>query len=445
MHPAILRRVLFTKRRRMLADKAELYRTEDREAIERLQVARFNAVWAYCLADVPFYRSWAREHHLPDRIERPSDLAGFPLLTKREIVERADELVRVGTARRWVFSSGSTGEPTRYPVGRTETDTAWANMYLGRGWWGIRPFDAHVMIWGRSLRFGTGFRGGIAQAKRDWADRVLNIARWNCFDVSEQAMAGYARRLRGTDPEFVVGYTSATFRLARYIEANGPALRMNRLRGVVLTCETVTDVDIETVERVFHAPVVIEYGAEETGPIAYSRASDRRLQVFWDSFICLADQDGILSLTTLSPRLFPLVNYRIGDVVEAGDPHAGSILTFDSVVGRSYEFIKVAGIDGRALVLAARLPVYALKHYPGMRSVALEQHGDASVQVFVEIDGVMDADDIAGYFAREIRKEFPDFDPRSVTFVQTAHQQQTPAGKHRLIRVPTQEDPASAD
>jgi hypothetical protein len=53
----------------MLAAKVERYRTQDRETIERLQVAQFNAVRSYCLSDVPFYRAWAREHNLPDRID----------------------------------------------------------------------------------------------------------------------------------------------------------------------------------------------------------------------------------------------------------------------------------------------------------------------------------------------------------------------------------------
>jgi hypothetical protein len=37
---------------------------------------------------------WAREHGLPDRIERPSDIAACPPLMKRVIVDCSDELVR---------------------------------------------------------------------------------------------------------------------------------------------------------------------------------------------------------------------------------------------------------------------------------------------------------------------------------------------------------------
>jgi phenylacetate-coenzyme A ligase PaaK-like adenylate-forming protein len=441
MHAAILRSVLFKNRRQMLSAKVERYRTQDRETIERLQVAQFNAVWSYCLSDVPFYRTWAREHDLPDRIDRPSDLAAFPTLTKQVIVERSDEIFQGGTVRSWVTTGGSTGEPARYPVGTTEAGLAWANMYLGRGWWGIRPFDEHVMIWGHSHLFGTGLKGRIAQAKRKGADRVLNITRLNAYDMTEQALESHFLRLRRGNPLFMVGYTSGVFRLARYIEANGLALQVNRLRGVVLTSETVSDADIDTVERVFRAPAIIEYGAAETGVIAYSRDKARTLQVFWDSFICLRDAGGVLSLTTITPRLFPLVNYEIGDVVGGGNAADGSVLTFDSVLGRKQDVIKVAAIDGRELELSAILPVHILKGYTGVRSVAFEQH-DASVSVFVETDGALDSDDIARYFARELRKDHPSFDPHSVKFLQTAEQQKTPAGKHRLVRVPTGKKPS---
>jgi hypothetical protein len=79
-------------------------------------------------------------------------------------VERSDELFRAGTVvRRWVTTGGSIGEPARYPSGTTEADLAWANMYLGRGWWGIRPFDEHVMLRGHSHPFGTGLKGRVAR------------------------------------------------------------------------------------------------------------------------------------------------------------------------------------------------------------------------------------------------------------------------------------------
>jgi phenylacetate-CoA ligase len=224
------------------------------------------------------------------------------------------------------------------------------------------------------------------------------------------------------------------------MEANGLSVQMNRLRGVVLTSETVSDADIDAVERVFRAPAIIEYGAAETGVIAYSRDKTRPLQVFWDTFICLRDAVGIVSLTTITPRLFPLVNYQIGDVVGGCDVADGSVLTFDSVLGRRQDVIKVAAIDGRELVLSAILPVHILKGYGGVRSVAFEQH-DASVSVFVETDGALDTDDIASYFAHELRKDHPDFDPHSVRLLQTYEQQKTPAGKHRLFRVPTMNEP----
>src|ERR1035437_8675705 len=100
MHAAILRHILFRNRREMLAGKMERYRARDPEAIERLQVAQFNAVWSYCLTNVPFYRTWAREHNLPKRIDRPADLAAYPTLTKQLIIERSDEIFRGGTVKR---------------------------------------------------------------------------------------------------------------------------------------------------------------------------------------------------------------------------------------------------------------------------------------------------------------------------------------------------------
>jgi phenylacetate-coenzyme A ligase PaaK-like adenylate-forming protein len=307
------------------------------------------------------------------------------------------------------------------------------NNYLGRHWWGLQPFDPQVRIWGHYHLFGSGLRGRLTERKRRVADRLLNITGLNAYDLSEQSLASHYAALRRHNPVALVGYTSAIFKLARYVERNRLDLGdKTRLRAVIMCAETVSDADVATVEQVFGASAVIEYGAAETGVIAMSRQTATSLQIIWDSFICLAAADGSLNVTTLDQRLFPLVNWAIGDVVEASDIEDGNALWLRAVLGRRQNMVQVATSSG-ILDLSALLPIAILKSYPGVVGVQFKQERSDALRIYVQADRTLDLGDVTAHFVRDLRREHPGFDPTSVTFAQVAEQAKTLAGKHALF------------
>ncbi|TDB77802.1 hypothetical protein [Micromonospora sp. KC723] len=427
-------RVLLANRHRRLARAIARYdECPDRASIERRQVRRFNEIWAYCLAEVPFYRSWRREHRLPERIDRPSALWSFPPLTKEVLIARQDEVFQDGRIVDAYTTGGSTGQPTRYPRGAGEAGDRWVDAYLGRHWAGIRPTDPSLLLWGHAHLFGSGLRGRVAQARRRAADAVMNITRLNAYDLSEPSLRAHHAVLRRQDPVSLEGYTSAVFKLARHIESNRLDLGApRRLRAVVLCAETASDADVALVERVFRAPAVIEYGSAETGVLAMSRARTRDIRVFWDSFTTLVDDDAELHVTTLGPRLFPLVHYAVGDRVVPSDIVDGNALAFHAVLGRRQDVVRVASARG-VLDLSAILPVHILKSYPGIVGVQFRQVRPDDLRIHVEADHQLDLADVTRYFTRELRRDHPEFLASSVSFTQITEPARTTAGKHALF------------
>ncbi|MGC4794314.1 phenylacetate--CoA ligase family protein [Micromonospora saelicesensis] len=429
-----LGRAVLRARHQALARKVALYdEARDRTRIERHQVRRFNEVWEYCLAEVPFYRSWRREHGLPERIDQLGDLRGFPPLTKEVLIARQDEIFQNGRIRDAYTTGGSTGQPTRYPRGAGEADGRWVDAYLGRHWAGVRPTDPGVLLWGHSHLFGAGLPGQLAQMKRRLADLVVNVTRLNAYDLSEPSLHKHYLAVRQRDPVALTGYTSAVFKLARYIERNQLDLgEPRRLRAVVLCAETASDADIAMVERVFKVPAVIEYGSAETGVLAMSHLSTRDIRVIWDSFVCLTDGDGELSVTTLADRLFPLVHYAIGDRVEPSDVVDGNALAFRAVLGRQQDIVRVGSARG-LLDLSAILPVHILKSYPGIIGVQFRQVRPDALRIHVEADRPLDLADVGAYFVRELRKDHPELNADSISFAQISDPARTRAGKHALF------------
>ncbi|MEU4714749.1 hypothetical protein AB0F73_13970 [Micromonospora purpureochromogenes] len=425
---------MFAERRRQLARKIALHDERlSRADIEQIQVERFNKVWAYCTAEVPFYRSWRREHDLPERILRPSDLRHFPILDKEVLIRRSAEVFQGGSIKEAYSTGGSTGQPTRFPKAANEVTGRWVNNYLGRSWWGIQPFEPQVLLWGHAHLFGSGLRARVAQAGRGAADRLVNMTRLNAYDLSEPALRSHHLALRDRNPVALVGYTSAVFKLARYIERNGLDLGdKSRLRSVILCAETASDADLAMIERVFGANAVIEYGAAETGVMAMSRERSRAIRVIWDSFICRVPENRSLVVTTLDDRLFPLVNYSIGDCVESTDVVDGNALEFRSILGRRQEIVQVAAAQ-RILDLSPILPVHILKTYPGIVGVQFRQERPDALHIYVQADHELDLDAVSRFFIRELRKDHPDLRADSITFHQVPEQARTRAGKHALF------------
>lgn len=428
--------LLFRHRQALLSAKADLYDATDAERIEALQVERFNRVWARCLRDVPFYQAWAREHRLPQAIARTDDLLDFPILTKQVVVERSGEIFQNGKLTRAISTGGSLGTPARFPTSAQDADANWASLYVARGWWDIRPFDRQMLVWGHSHLFGDGFRRRIAMVKRNLADWLINARRLNAYDMSEQAIEHYVAALFTDRPVFVVGYTSVIFRLARHIERMPANRRIENLKGVILTAETASGADIDVIAGAFAAPAIVEYGGAETGVIAYSRyASDpMRLQLMWDSHIAVND-GGAIRVTTIGDRIFPLVNYDIGDTTKPAARARQTVIEFDTITGRTQDVVRLPATDGRELVISAIMFVHLLKPNPHVRSVSLQQ-GSGVLRIFVEGDDSLDINELTKFFILHMKNDYPYFDQRTVTLEKTQSPLKTLAGKHVLMRAP---------
>lgn len=435
MHAPLLRSVLLRDRQQLVAKQAELYAQDlSRAEVELHQLDRFNAVWAYCLAEIPFYQAWAAEHDLPSRLGSLSELHAFPLLTKTDIVNRADEVFENGKITAAYSTGGSSGEPARYPRGEKDADASYANIYAGRAWWGIRPFDSYLHLWGHSHLFGgSGLSGRVVKAKRKLADAMANAVRVNAYDMTTEALQSHHAALVRANPVYIVGYTSAVFKLARHIESTGADVTgLTKLKAVIVTAETVTKSDADLISRVLGAPVVIEYGAAETGVMALSRGDSWPLQVMWQNNI-LTIKDADIVVTTLTDRLFPLINYAIGDRAEGGDVVNGNALALGAVTGRAKDVVTVATTDGRELELSAILPVHLLKGEPGITAVQFRQEGPSNVRVFLSADRHLTLEGVAKVFNSHMLKDHPDYDPASVQFELVDSPVLTKAGKQALF------------
>lgn len=433
MRKSIIRLVKGPKIAKEIRARKELYeRTYTRESIAQIQTQRFNDVWKKAIRDSPFYRDWAQQYDLPREITDIREVAAFPALKKQHLVEYTGLLLD-SESRSFYVSGGSTGEPTRFPKGKDEAIPRYANRVVTYSWLDISPGDRYVHLWGHAHLFGQGKTAVIKEHVRQAKDWLVGGRRLNVYDQSITNIQAWINEIERIDPKFLVGYASALVNLARVIKDRGGTLRVSGLQRIISTAETISAREVEFLENIFGVPVAIEYGAIETGSIAYSRPSvGNGMQILWGSLAANASEEGNLRLSTLDPREFPLINYEIGDQIHGLD-NAKQVLAFRSILGRTRDQLSLKLHDG-AIGQISIIPIIgALKNIDAVRTVQAAQVEPASAEIYVTANERIDTESVKMVFLGELRKTGVHVDVESITVRQLEEPVKSIAGKVNLI------------
>ena len=301
------------------------------------QLARFNAGWTDSLARSPWARAMAARLALPQSFASWDDLATrVPVQTKADLRLDLADPATANEPVSWRATGGTTAEPLRFPVFRSEARDAGIDQWLGRGRLDVTPSDRLFMIWGHAHMFGTGLKGTINRLKRQLSDAVIGYTRWSAYSMSPADLRLAGDALAESGARYVIGYSSALDRFARANADRSSAFRGLNLKAVIATAEGFPREDSRAViEACFGCPVVMEYGSVETGAIAYERPAGG-YDVFWARHrIELGEATPAgrtLIVTSLNARALPLLRYAIGDVANAGG--TDGVTGFDAVGGR---------------------------------------------------------------------------------------------------------------
>jgi phenylacetate-CoA ligase len=137
---------------------------------------------------------------------------------------------------------------------------------------------------------------------------------------------------------------------AEYVERRGLPGHSLGLKAIVTTSEVLSDPQRQLLERAFHAPVQVEYGCGEVGPIAYECTQGSLHLLTTELLVEILRPDGSAAqvgetgevvLTDLNNLAMPLLRYRISDFAVLGEPcGCGRALpTLARIWGREYDFV----------------------------------------------------------------------------------------------------------
>jgi len=357
------------------------------QALCELQQRKLRKLLKLAAAHCRFYDQRFRRAHLDpnDPNLTVQDLRRLPVLTRDEIREHLQEMAWHDCPRggAWPYNTGgSSGEPLKFYFDRYRQAADWAARWRARGWWGVRPGDPEILLWGAPIELHAQDR------LRQWRDRLLNQYLLNAFDMSDDTMDAYMHRIRACRPVCLYGYPSSLALLARHARRRGlppGALGSDRLRAVFVTGEVLLEPDREVIASAFSAPVVIEYGARDGGLLACACRAGQLHVPEENVIVELLAPDGRpvqpggigdVVVTHLETRAMPIIRYRIGDLAQkapasscpCGQAHAALV----QVRGRVTDQI-VCRTGGGLRRMHALSLIYVLREVEGVKQFRITQ------------------------------------------------------------------------
>jgi len=240
---------------------SELEQTERWSAskLQALQQESLGKMVRHVYENVPYYRRVFDERGLgPSDISTPADLYKLPVLTKQDVRRFAPEL-RAQNVQRWKFRLGRTGGTTGIPlvlaIDKQRIVFDHALIHRHWSWAGYRPGDRILILRGFTLILAD------RESGPHWRfDRVDNRLYLSGFHLSTKNMQDYVKVLQQWRPEFIAGYPSNLFTLARFMERERERFAV---RAVFTSSEVLTPTERSVIEDRFQCKVWDRYGTGE--------------------------------------------------------------------------------------------------------------------------------------------------------------------------------------
>ena len=318
------------------------------QELEELNWARTKALVAYAFEKVPYYqRKFAAAGLHPSDLKGPDTFAHVPVLTRQDVQEHFQDLVSTDARPRQlrlVTTGGSTGQPVKvYHEKRIIRD---AMRWRMLAWWGLTAGDDMASVYRDS---GGTFRARLIQQLLAWPGRRILL---DAACVDETAMRRFLDEFARRRPPLLHGYVGAMDHLAQYMLDH--SIQVPPPRAIWVTSAPLTPVQERRIEVAFGSPVYDQYGCCEVYWLAAQCPAKGGLHMFHDArrIEFLDEQNrprpvgelGVVAVTDLDNRLFPLIRYLNGDVSRrlAGQCSCGRTLPLmDKVRGRVTDIVRL--------------------------------------------------------------------------------------------------------
>jgi len=271
-----------------------------------LQLQRLKELVNFTYAHSDFYKRKMDKIGLkPNDIKTLKDISKIPILTKQDLLQYNLE---IHTTKKYAFkklfkanTSGTTGDALSFYKDEYADSFNRASIARGYSWYNVKPWDFSGYFWGFNFNF-------FQKIKTRFFDYLVN--RFRLFSYKEKDLIFFVKKIKKA--KYIEGYSSMIFQTAKLIN-NKVLPKPKSIKMVKGTSEKIYHSYQDEVKKAFGSKMISEYGAAETGIIAFE-CSAGNMHINMEGVIIEQADDEII-VTNLIMKSFPILRYKLGDYI----------------------------------------------------------------------------------------------------------------------------------
>lgn len=252
-----------------------------------------------------------------------NDLNKLPILSKSELRDNIENININDCGKLFISeTSGTSGNPLVFHRCADWDAAHRAAITRGLSLHDIKPWDKSLYLWG----FIFSPLKKIKTRLLDWLQNRYRIFSYNDESISELNII--LKKVK-----YIEGYSSVVNQIAiNVIKENK---KISNIQAVKCTSEKIFPSYYSNVKKAFGVNIISEYGAAETGIIAFS-CKEGKMHVMEENII-LEVIDGKAIVTNLYSYNMPIIRYELGDFIKVSNDKCKCgrhTLIVDEVTGR---------------------------------------------------------------------------------------------------------------
>lgn len=331
----------------------------------------------------PYYKLYFDENNFnPSAFEDLEQLKLLPPISKETLIKYNKQIQSNYPFKKIFISntSGTTGEVLEFYKNEEWDSHNRAAIFRGYTWFKIKPWDKNAYLWGYNINPKEAFKIKIL----DWLQN-----RFRLFSYTDNEIGKFARKLKGT--KYLHGYSSMIYEVAKLVNKSGYSNDYD-LKMIKGTAEKVYESYQEEVKKAFGVKIINEYGATESGIIAFE-CPEGNMHIVMENVI-VEEEKGEILVTNLLSKSFPIIRYKLGDIIElapddftcdCGRAHPVILNVLGrlgvKIIGKTKEYpgrMIYSVIKNLATDYKVYLNYQAIQNIPGFVEINIEQNDSGS-------------------------------------------------------------------
>lgn len=302
-----------------------------------------------------------------------NDIYKIPVITKKELIEFCGEIHTNFRGEKVFLSetSGTSGQVLKFEKNEYWDSFNRAVLLYSYEQYGVKPWDRNGYFWGFNK-----------STKQRTKTRVLDFFqnRFRLFSYEKEEVERFLKKLKKA--KYFGGYSSMIYETAKIaIELGFSPSDFPNLKMIKGTSEKIYPYYQDVVKKAFGHRIISEYGAAETGVIAFEFPCGK-MHVIEQNVYVEMGENGEAIVTNFSSKSFPIIRYSLGDSIKLTP-------TYKCTCGRTTAIIEeVEGRIGKSIF--GKQKIYpSLTLYYIFKNLALVYNIELQYQGFQSKKGVL--------------------------------------------------------